>query len=239
MQCNSENYGHFLCESAPKLIHLAKMGCRKARIIFPKNCMKYCSFTQKFLAYLGIESEPLTLDEGSSVCLQNVLYFTAVSKHNFRKSETLLEFRDVALSLTAERGARSRKLFITRAEGDRRRLSNQEATAFCLAEIGYDAVYPGNLSVLEQIQLFAQASHIVGSVGAGMTNMLFCPAGADVFYICNGLLDFFFWDIAGLCRQKFHWFFAQPLKVFDQETFVRNFTVNIGGLMSALEFTQA
>ena len=74
----------------------------------------------------------------------------------------------------------------------------------------------------------------MGSVGAGLTNMLFAREAARVFYVSNGLIDPFFWDIAGLCDQRFSWFFAQPPQRFRQDVFDADYAVDPEALRAAL-----
>jgi capsular polysaccharide biosynthesis protein len=194
--------------------------------VLPENCARYEAFTTEMLRYLGIAAEAIAVPAGSFASVKHLLYFTPVSRHDFRKSPTLLEFREAALARFGVKGALRNRLFIERAVGDRRRIANQDAIAALLAGQGYRAVYPGNMSVAEQIEVFSAASHVVGSVGAGLSNMLFAPAEAEIFYICNGLIDPFFWDISGLCDQRFTWFFARPPQRFDQTVFVSDYTVD-------------
>jgi capsular polysaccharide biosynthesis protein len=216
---------------------MVRAGLKKVKFLLPENCQRYRGITERLLAHVGIAAEAIPIGNGSTVCYRDILYFTAVSKHNFRKSETLLEFRDAALSLFGEPDRTRQKLFITRAPTDRRRVTNQDEIATLLSKRGFRPVYPGTITVEEQVRLFSSADHLVGSVGAGMSNMLFCPTGANIFYICNGLIDLFFWDIAGLCGQKFSWFFAQPPKAFDQQTFIANYPVDAAAFIAAWQRT--
>lgn len=90
-----------------------------------------------------------------------------------------------------------RKLYLSRAGTARRRLANEPAVFAALEPLGFELVRPETLSVREQINLFAQASHIVGLSGAAFANMVFAPPGARVVVLQNqqlmqagGELDF-------------------------------------------------
>ena len=236
-QCNAENYGHFLCEAAPKLAHVRRAGWRKVRYLLPEACARYEGFTTALLGHLDIEAQAMPVATASFHTCRDLLYLTPVSQHDFRKSPTLLELREAALSLYGRPDAPPRRLFIERAAGERRRIANQDEVAGVLAEHGFEAVYPGAMDAAGQVALFSQASHIVGSVGAGLTNMLFARDGARVLYLSNGLIDPFFWDIAGLCDQRFSWLFAQPLQRFRQEVFEADYRVDLADLRVALAHT--
>jgi len=233
-QCNAENYGHFLCEAAPKLLNIFQAGFKKVRYILPANCAHYQSFISDILTHIGIVSEAVIIPKASITGWSDLLYFTPVSQHDFRKSPTLLEFRDVALSRFGHKGAATRKFLIQRAEIDRRRVANDRELAASLDDLGYEAVYPGKMTIGEQIDLFSQASDVVGSVGAGLTNIVYCPSEVRTVYVCNGLIDPFFWDISGLCEQSFTWFFACPPQRFSQAHFIRNYDVDLPSLRAAI-----
>jgi hypothetical protein len=76
-------------------------------------------------------------------------------------------------------GGGRRRLFLRRGSSYRRLLNEAELQQFLVAR-GFTAVDPGELSVGEQVQLFADADLIVGPSGAAMTNMLWCRPGTRV-----------------------------------------------------------
>ncbi len=236
-QINIGNYGHFLCENAPKLVNIARAGHRRIRLLLPHEALYAASFILAILADLGVAAEILPIEPASLYRLGPVLHFTPVARHNFRKSFTLLAFREVALRRYGS-SARGTSVFVKRAPAARRKLSNQNELADALAERSYVAVEPGGLSIEDQVALFSQAGSIVGSVGAGLTNMLFAPERTRVLYLCNGMVDLFFWDIAGLCKQDFTWFFAQPPLRWDPGIFTADYTADCAAVLHALQLTR-
>lgn len=86
----------------------------------------------------------------------------------------------------APQGAQAgRKLYVSRSGTQRRRVSNEEAVIQLVRQHGYEIVRPEQLGVAQQIELFAQASHIVGPTGAAMTNMIYAAPGAKVAVFYN------------------------------------------------------
>ncbi|MEM8786430.1 MAG: glycosyltransferase family 61 protein [Pseudomonadota bacterium] len=75
------------------------------------------------------------------------------------------------------------RLYVSRGDTRKRQMIGGEALEAGLAARGFEAVMPGRLSFREQIDTFMKASHVVGAHGAGLTNMLFAPAGARLFEI--------------------------------------------------------
>ena len=232
-QVNIANYGHFLCENAPKLINIARSGHRAVCILYPEEASYSAGFIIEILAALGVTAEVKLLAPLSVVTFRALLHFTPVAKHNFRKSRALVEFRDVAVDLFGTDG-NDRALFVTRPPNGRRRISNQDSVSTCLRAHSYLPVDTWRLGLAEQVRLFAGARKIIGSVGAGLTNMMFAPAGAEIVYLCNGLIDLFFWDIAGLCDHRFTWFFAKPPRRWIEEDFVADYAIPLGRLAPVL-----
>src|SRR6185312_13514499 len=78
-----------------------------------------------------------------------------------------------------------------------RRVDNEAELMDYLAGRGFDMVQPGDLSVLEQIETFAQASMIVGAHSAGLVNLTFASPGAAVveLFPAGGVNDCY-WKLA-------------------------------------------
>jgi capsular polysaccharide biosynthesis protein len=75
------------------------------------------------------------------------------------------------------------RLYVTRADTRKRRITNEGEVLPMLTARGFATVAPGRLPLKEQAALFAQAEAIVGAHGAGLTNILFAPHGARVVEI--------------------------------------------------------
>ncbi|MBA3884872.1 MAG: glycosyltransferase family 61 protein [Acidobacteria bacterium] len=78
-----------------------------------------------------------------------------------------------------------RRVFISRSRAARRRLLNEEALWPLLAADGFERVHLEELPFDEQVSLMRQTSVLLAPHGAGLTNMLFCPPGADVIEIAD------------------------------------------------------
>ncbi|WP_435146950.1 glycosyltransferase family 61 protein [Halobaculum sp. P14] len=65
------------------------------------------------------------------------------------------------------------RIFISREQADARRVTNRPALMEVLSERGFEKYVLEELSVEEQVQLFANAEYIVAPMGAGLTNMIY------------------------------------------------------------------
>lgn len=84
-------------------------------------------------------------------------------------------------STTADQG-QSRKIFIDRAGGSRQ-LTNKEEVFANLK--GWEVLVLEDMSVDEQVSAFANASHVAGTHGAGLVNLLWCRPGTKVTEIVH------------------------------------------------------
>lgn len=64
-----------------------------------------------------------------------------------------------------------------------RALLNDAEVEHCLAGHGFLSVDPGQLSIKEQVELFAQAEIVIGPSGAALTNIVWCSGHARVLVL--------------------------------------------------------
>ena len=77
----------------------------------------------------------------------------------------------------------SRRIFISRANASKRRMVNEGEVADVLDGRGFTHVALEEMSLLDQIKMFARASVVIGQHGAGLTNLLYVPTGTTVIEI--------------------------------------------------------
>ncbi len=96
-------------------------------------------------------------------------------------------------------GPATRKLYVPR-QGDQGRVASNEAEVWReLQARGFELVRPQTLKWVDQVRLFAQASHIVGPMGSGLANALFSPPGARLLTLAPACMgDSFFWRVSGI-----------------------------------------
>ena len=119
---------------------------------------------------------------------------------------------------SVEPSSGGRKLYVSRQATDRRRVSNDDLVAAMLTSQGYETVCPEALSVRQQIELFASATHVVGASGAALTNMIFAAPGASIvaFYNRHSLsagAPLYFDQLAAACGHRFAPLVAAPTEV--------------------------
>ncbi|GHB21823.1 hypothetical protein GCM10007094_07410 [Pseudovibrio japonicus] len=75
------------------------------------------------------------------------------------------------------------KLYIARDDAKTRKILNEKFLKDQLEARGFHSIIPGTLGHEDQVQLFNEAKIIVGTHGAGLTNLLFSQAGGKVIEI--------------------------------------------------------
>ena len=76
-----------------------------------------------------------------------------------------------------------RKIIISRRDAINRNITNQEQLFMALKS--WETVTLDNLSIQDQVKLFAEATHIISPHGAGLTNLLWCKQGTKIFELTH------------------------------------------------------
>ncbi len=171
--------------------------------------------------------------QAAIVRVRELIYPGPVSRHNARKSGTLLRFADRVRGLVTP-GPPAR-LYVSREGHTNRRMTNEAEVRGCFEAYGYRTVRPEALTLLRQAELFASATHVAGPLGAGLSNIVFADTSLDVFMIDPSLNDPFFWDLACLRSQRFTWYFSSPVARFEVERLHTDYSVPVPPLREALE----
>lgn len=213
----TSNYYHFMHE------HLSRLGVLDALGI-DHGGMRYViggglqPFHHEFLALLGIGSDRLVLlpDEGALAFTELLAPLPLGRGGDFTNPLIARWARERLVPADLRTGAAGRKLFLSRARTGRRRIVNEAQVFEACAAHGYEMVYPEELSVREQIALFAQASHIAGSGGAALTNMLFMPPGGQVLMLNNRYIpaharSLYFGPLTRACGHTFTILSGEPV----------------------------
>ena len=233
-KAGASNYGHTLTEILPRIMNLARSPLRQVRLLLPGSMVRFEPTLVQLLGLLGIAAELAFVGDDQIVAVRDLVYLGPVSLHNTRKSATLLAFRDLLWRSLAIVPDPRRRFYIERPHGEQRGITNADEVRAVLEREGYETVHPATLPFNDQVALFAQASHIVGTLGAGLTNMMFASPACRVTMIDNGLADYFFWDLAALAGQRFTWMFTGPISFYSDQLARAGYQVDLDGLRYAL-----
>ncbi len=195
---NTENYYHFIYDSLPYLIsffHVKKQHANLKLLVnfISPNQKKIYKFVLEFLQILGIHSDDtLVVDE--NLCYKTVFvsssYTHGVDSNLPPRKEVYDFYKSLVRSARVKHSASNlpSKFYVSRrtwVHNDfsnigtnyttRRKLVNEDVLVEKLSYLGYEEVFTENLSTVEKVLLFNNAEHIIGAIGGGMCNVLFCP----------------------------------------------------------------
>jgi capsular polysaccharide biosynthesis protein len=74
-----------------------------------------------------------------------------------------------------------RKIFISRDKARSRKVNNSSELLIALK--GWESVTLEDLPIREQIKIFAEASHVLATHGAGLVNIMWCKEGTKIIEI--------------------------------------------------------
>ena len=75
------------------------------------------------------------------------------------------------------------RIYISRELAVRRHLSNEYEFMPLLRKHNFRKVYLEKMTIIQQVELFRRASHIIAAHGAGLTNVLFAPKDTKILEI--------------------------------------------------------
>lgn len=197
---NTDNYFHFLYDSLPYLISYLVL---KKEIPELKLLMQYPNeqktnfypFINEFLEILNIFKEDIILVDENT--LYSEIFVSTSYTHdvdsNLPPRKEIYEFYQNIVSIVKNKHSRvnvstPQKIYVSRRTWihndfsnigtnytTRRRLVNEDELVENLNRNGFTEVFTENLSTVEKILYFSNATHVVGAIGGGISNVLFSP----------------------------------------------------------------
>ena len=183
---NLNNYFHFLYDTLPYLAHHTNT---QRKILLPKN-HKWLRFQTEFLEMLGYKEFEYAEENTIYEHLYLPSSFTHGKTHkgewasNEPPSPEARRIWDMLF--TSNNTTLPRKFYISRRTWiyndtsnigtnytTRRKCINEDQVIDILSNYGYQEIFCENLSTLDKIGLFQNATHIIGFIGGGMANILF------------------------------------------------------------------
>jgi capsular polysaccharide biosynthesis protein/thioredoxin-like negative regulator of GroEL len=142
------------------------------------------------IGLLGIDPARLVTLPDVPVIRVGRLWIPSLTHHHKFASPLHIDFLRRRLGPWIARGMRQprRRLFIVRRNAAFRELLNEQEILEALAPLGVEAVVPQNLSMEEQIVLFASAELVLFTIGASNAAILFSPPGTAVVELTHSQL---------------------------------------------------
>jgi hypothetical protein len=184
-----EHFFHFLFDRLPKLHYLLArfaLGRENVTVLTNEKPPPFQRDIYRFVAeqHPNIRFEPVPQRERWILPRLYHLDDFQPIKRTLASPDALAFMRRLVFAgYGIDAGAPTPRLYVTRSDTRKRRITNENELMPLLARHGFEFVAPGRLPLKEQADLFASAEAIVGPHGAGLTNILFAPPSARVIEI--------------------------------------------------------
>lgn len=173
-------YYHWLIDIAPKLATAKRhLGASAADLTFLYPG-KLRSYEVETVELLGLLPSRVIDPRRTGGVTADTIYIMPLPGF-YRVHPRLYDLRS---ALGIERQP-SRRLYVSRR--GRRRIENEDALAAMLDKFGFEFVPDVPRSLTAQIELFAEASHIVSPHGAALSNLIWSPRNTRVLELASAL----------------------------------------------------
>lgn len=170
------NHSHWLTAHLPKLCLLRARGALDD-LVLPQRRDPVIDASLRMLGLTPTDFPSFDPDRPLEV-----QELTLLETDRFRP-ELLQPVRAALTRRTA--GQPGRRVFISRAASRGRRLLNEDALWPVLRDAGFERVLMETLGFEEQVRLMEETAILLAPHGAGLTNMMFCPAGAHIIEMAD------------------------------------------------------
>ena len=178
---SSGSYFHWLCDVVPRLELLTETEFKNELFLFPP--MKtLIAYRESLDPYEIQRVHFMKLDEKFKA--QKVFSVTPVAPTGNYRPEIMQAIRKRFLTyFAADIKPKRRKIWVSRQRAPKRTIVNEADLVPILHKHGWESMFMEDLTLADQVRLMAESTAIGGLHGAGLTNMLFMPAGGQVLEV--------------------------------------------------------
>lgn len=205
----SHNFYHWIADIIPKLGVIKAAGIDITpddRFIVP---VAHAGFAKQLLEKFGVSPAQVIETEVQSPFLSaaELVIPYLRNKMGYSMGRWLPEYlKETMLGESIPRAETRRRVFISRdaknAAG--RMLDNQQSVEDFFERCGFEIVKPETLTVMQQAQMFSQASVIAAVHGAGLSNIVYCAPGTRVIEFYGAHVAPCYWAICALAGLHYY-----------------------------------
>lgn len=224
-----DNHSHWLTAHLPKLLLLRRFGLDR-QIFMPEKRTPVMNASLKMLGYEDGDFQQFSFDRPL-----RVKHLTVVGTDRFRPE--LVRLVPEALGVS-DAPAGSRRIFISRAGAERRRLLNEDELWPVLNAHGFERIRMEDLTFSQQVDLMRQTAVLCAPHGAGLTNMMFCPPGTHIVEMADPAFpNPNFYALAAALGHRY--WYVKATSVGEMHPLEKDLQAAPGDLQSALESAAA
>ena len=220
----SNGFYHWFMDALSRLVMLPELP-PDTRVIVPARLAAY---QQDTLRWLGLENRIRPTDE-SHLRPEHYYFCSATAMTGCYDPHAVAFLRRAFLDRADPTYDPPRRFYLRRV-GEARPILNEEGLLEYFTRNGWGIVDTAQLSMAQQIRLFAGAEMICAPHGAGLTNLLWCRPGCRVLELCaSTFLNGVFEGLAGCVGAHYRYL------VFPGDHAYRS-RVDVERVKQALEF---
>ena len=174
----SSSFYHFLTEDLPRVAWILEAFPGR-QIVGGSNCPQYAAEAAVLL------TGSMKRTSATYMRVRNYPFITFGSASGWPEPSTVEFVRRLGLAWQQEVAEMSTtKIYVSRM-GSSRSPVNEHQLAILASERGYERIEAKDLSLKEQIRIFAGATSILGVHGAGLANSIWMPGGSRVIELMD------------------------------------------------------
>lgn len=203
-------YYHWMLDILPKLGLLERQGVSLDSIDHFLVREISSDFQRETLAKLGIdESRIVETVKNQYFQCDNLLHIDMNNGINLKMNRFVpLWLKQTFLAKPAE--SERLRLYISRPEGVRRGILNEDELKPFIEAAGFTMVAMEGMSVSEQAALLSRADALMAPHGGALTNMVFCKPGIPVFELLSRHVYPYYYGLSELCGHRYHTVMQDP-----------------------------
>jgi capsular polysaccharide biosynthesis protein len=194
-ELGGRRYSHWLFDVWPKLHAMKALGALDGAQVIVNDCG--AALRSATLAPLGLDAGRVRLVDtsGVEVAAERALRIGPCREILYTPPWIIDAVRSSFLpKATPARGRR--RLYITRAGAERRRVVNEAAVRELAEAHGFETVALETLSLADTAALMSEAEAVLAPHGAGLANIVFCPPGCRVVEFFSHHISPEYWLLA-------------------------------------------
>lgn len=220
-------YGHIIVDLLPRIMLAANQCEAETPILVPKRLPKY---VLPMLEKMNIEPERLiAFDESKEILhADQLIAATHVRRASSWWPGSVDLLNNLILGKRIGNPSLPQKLYIDRksARSQARRLLERDTLEKKVIQHGFTTIAPEKISFFEQLELFSNATHIIGEAGSGLHNSIFGRKNLRTGIIqSSDLVSLLQASLCSAKQQKASFLFGQSLS-FTPNSAVGDFVIS-------------
>lgn len=223
----ASNYYHWMVEILPRLYLLKQAGIEYDYLYTPALRHRFQTNT---LEYLGVDLTR-TIEAGKEKHIKPTkVIFPSQAARSCVTPRWVIDFLRSAFLGDYQPHHGKKRIFISRTSSAIRHIINEDELFSVVEPFGFERVYMEKLTIQEQAQLAHECEIIMGTHGAGMTNIIFARSGTTIIELFQEHLYDCFFEISQTMGFKHHCIKTERIPELSQEDVdirFRNTFVNV------------